>query len=73
MRLYAVREKSTGKLVTGLTNPSHKFWERKSDCENAVRRANRGPFVNGAYTYTNLFDMVTFELELVEVKEDASH
>lgn len=59
MRLYAVRNKDTGKLVTGLTNPSHKFWERKSDCENAVRRAS--------YFCPDLFEMVTFEL--VEVKE----
>lgn len=73
MRLYAVRNKDTGKLLLSptlakeLTIPSRKFWERKSDCENAVRRANKGPFVNGAYTYTNLFEMVTFEL--VEIKE----
>lgn len=68
MKLYAVRNKETGRLVTGLTNPSHKFWERKSDCENAVRRANKGPFVNGTHIYNNLFEMVTFEL--VEVTEN---
>jgi len=67
MKLYAVRNKETGKLATGLTSPSHKFWERKSDCENAVRRANKGPFVNGQYIYNDLFEIVTFEL--VEVNE----
>ena len=71
MKLYAVREIQTGKLVTGLTNPSHKFWERKSDCENAVRRANKGPFINGSYIMNNNFEMVIFEI--VEVKENETN
>ena len=34
MRLYAARDKNTGKLVSGITNPSHKFWQRQGDCES---------------------------------------
>ena len=36
MRLYAARDKNTGKLVSGITNPSHKFWQRQGDCEYDV-------------------------------------
>ena len=38
MRLYAVRNKDTGKLVKGLTNPSRKFWEVRKYCEDAIKR-----------------------------------
>jgi hypothetical protein len=34
--LYAVRDTSTGRLVLGLTNPSHKFWEKKKMCIKAL-------------------------------------
>ena len=40
MKLYAARDKNTGKLVIGITNPSHKFWQRKDDCEQAISRYN---------------------------------
>lgn len=65
MKLYAVRNKETGELVSGLTNPSHKFWERKADCENVVRRANKKVRFSGFDSLS--FEMVTFEL--VEVNE----
>lgn len=61
MRLYAARDKNTGKLVSGITNPSHKFWQRQSDCESAIRRYN-----NSRYKGYDL-ELVTYEL--VEVKE----
>ena len=34
--LYAVRDTSNNKLVLGLTNPSHKFWEKRKSCEQAL-------------------------------------
>lgn len=36
MKLYAVRDKSTGKFVSDITNPRHKFWEKKGFCEQAI-------------------------------------
>ena len=35
--LYGVMDKSTGKLVSNLTNPRHKYWETRKTAENAVR------------------------------------
>lgn len=66
MKLYAVREKSTGKLVRGFSNPSRKFWERKADCENAVKRKDKKERMFG-FDSSN-FEVVAFEL--VEVTED---
>lgn len=36
--LYGVMDKSTGKLVSNLTNPRHKYWETRKTAENAVRK-----------------------------------
>ena len=64
MRLYAARDKNTDKLVTGLTNPSHKFWHRRADCETAIRRYNGRRYKRGNY------DLELVIYELVEVKGD---
>ena len=63
MRLYAARDKHTGKLVSGITNPSHKFWQRQGDCERAIRNYN---YYNRNCKKYEL-ELVTYEL--VEVKE----
>ena len=34
--LYAVRDVSTNRFVLGLTNPSHKFWEKRQPCVKAL-------------------------------------
>ena len=34
--LYAVKDTSTNKFVLGLTNPSHKFWEKEKSCIKAL-------------------------------------
>lgn len=64
MKLYAARDKNTDKLVTGITSPSHKFWHRRADCENAINRYNNSRFKRGNY------DLELVVYELVEVKED---
>lgn len=38
MKLYAIKDISTGKLVTGITSPSHKFWEHRKRCEKALQQ-----------------------------------
>ena len=40
MKLYAARDKNTSKLVSNITNPSRKFWQRRKDCVNAISNAN---------------------------------
>ena len=65
MRLYAVRNKDTGKLLLSptlakeLTIPSRKFWEFKGYCEEAIKY--------GKKLGLNNLEIVTFEL--VEIKE----
>ena len=65
MRLYAVRNKDTGKLLLSptlekrLIIPSRKFWEFKEYCEDAIK--------HGKQLGLNNLEIVTFEL--VEVKE----
>ena len=65
MRLYAARDKNTGKLVSNITSPGHKFWHRQGDCENAINNYNH---YNRNYKKYDL-ELVVFEL--VEVKEIA--
>jgi hypothetical protein len=63
IKLYGARDKNTGKLVTGLTNPSHKFWHRRKDCEDAINR-----YKNGRYKRHN-YDLELVVYKLVEVEE----
>lgn len=58
--IYAVRNTKTGKLLSDLTNPSKKFWEKKQFAERAIRKNQKW--------YPKL-ELVTFKL--VEVKDDA--
>ena len=37
LRLYAVRDKKSGKFVNNITNPKHKFWEKRGSCESALK------------------------------------
>ena len=60
-RLYAVRDTDTGKLVSDITNPRRKYWDRKGNALSAIRGAGR-------YCKHKNMELVVFEL--VEVKED---
>ncbi len=73
-RLYAARDVNTGKLVSDITNPKRKYWDRKGNAEKAIDYYNRAyanrklkPFDNKGEH--GIIELVTFEL--VEVKEDA--
>lgn len=37
LRLYAIRDKKSGKFVSNITNPKHKFWEKRGSCESALK------------------------------------
>lgn len=72
-RLYAARDVNTGKLVSDITNPKRKYWDKKGNAVKAIeyynqRYANRKlkPFENKG-EHGNI-ELVTFEL--VEVRED---
>ena len=65
MLLFAARDKSTGKLVAGITNPSKRFWQRQDSCRQAIDKANRDR-IRHNITYRGELELVAFEL--VEVK-----
>lgn len=60
-RLYAVRDTDTGKLVSDITNPRRKYWDRRG---NAVAAMSSGVRRN---RHKNM-KLVVFEL--VEVADD---
>jgi hypothetical protein len=66
--LYGAREVATGKLVSNITNPRRKYWDKKGNAVNAIEYHNhRSP----SWRKPNMpgeVELVTFEL--VEVKED---
>jgi hypothetical protein len=72
-RLYAAREIETGKLVSYITNPRRKYWDRKANAEKAINAYNRRYANKEFITYHenrgmySTLELVTFEL--VEVKE----
>ena len=62
LKLYAVRDTTTGKLVSNITNPRRKYWDRKGNAINAIQGAPQ-------YKRCHL-ELVTFNL--VEVKDGES-
>lgn len=61
-RIYAVRDMDTGKLVSDITNPRRKYWDRKGNALEAIR--------NGARKYRHK-NMKLVVFELVEVDDNA--
>ena len=69
--LYGARDSITGKLVSDITNPKRKYWDRRGNAESAIAAYNRN-FANkpikpsdnrGAH---GIIELVVFKL--VEVK-----
>ena len=65
--LYGARDVATGKLVSDITNPGRKYWERKGSAEAAITAYNDR--VQWRYHRGNhgQLELVTFEL--VEVPD----
>jgi len=68
MFIYAARDTVTGKLVSNLTNPRRKYWDREGNCRNTVNYHNRRIEVLGLPS--NKVEVVKYKL--VEVKDDGS-
>lgn len=64
MLLYAARDTKTGKLVSDITNPRKKFWQRKEAAAEAICNAT-----SGRYKRYDSLELVTFKL--VEVNDNA--
>lgn len=63
--LYAAREVTTGKLVSNLTNPRRKYWDRECNARNAIDYHNHR---NARFGKPGIVELVKFEL--VEVPVD---
>ena len=64
MKLYAARDKNTGKLVSDLITKHKKFWQSKKACQNAIENYN-----NASVKYGN-YDLELIVYELVEINDD---
>lgn len=62
--LYGVMDKSTGKLVSNLTNPRHKYWEARKTAENAVRK-----FMSERYNADRKLEVVEIECKVKVISE----
>lgn len=62
--LYGVMDKLTGKLVSNITNPRHKYWETRKTAENAVRR-----FKSRGYNADRQLEVVEIECNVKMVSE----
>jgi hypothetical protein len=70
--IYGARDTATGKLVSDITNPKRKYWDRRGNAVKAIDYYNSA-YANKKLGYGankgehGLIELVTFEL--VEVKE----
>ena len=71
-RIYGARDTITGKLVSDITNPRRKYWDKKGNAEKAIEYYNRS-YANKKLSYSankgehGIIELVTFEL--IEVKD----
>ena len=68
--LYGARDTTTGKLVSDITNPRRKYWDKKGNAEKAIDFYNQTRGLRGYNKNKGdhgPLELVTFEL--VEVKE----
>lgn len=71
--LYGARDTSTGKLVSDITNPKRKYWDKRGNAQKAIDYYNRSyankperDCICGNRGCHGILELVTFEL--VEVK-----
>ena len=70
--LYAARDTTTGKLVSNITNPRRKYWDKKGNAQSAIDYYNRS-YANRKLPRSankgehGILELVTFKL--VEVKD----
>lgn len=66
--LYGAREIATGKLVSNITNPCRKYWDRRGNAVNAIYYHNTKSARYRKSNEPGEVELVVFEL--VEVKEE---
>ena len=67
--LYSARDTTTGKLVSDITNPRRKYWDKKGNAVKAIDEYNRG-YANRKLPYSaNKGEHGTLELVIFELVE----
>ena len=66
--IYAARDTSTGKLVSDITNPRRKYWDRRGNALSAINEYNRKHNYYGRLGIHGTLELVTFKL--VEVEDE---
>ena len=61
-RIYGARDTSTGKLVSDITNPRRKYWDRKGNAVTAIDKYNKRQNYYGRKGKHGTLELVTFEL-----------
>ena len=73
--LYGAREVATGKLVSDITNPRRKYWDKRGNAESAIDYYNK-LYANKKFNYScnkgqhGIIELVKFELVEVEVADE---
>ena len=66
--LYGAREVATGKLVSNITNPRRKYWDKRGNAENAINYHNNKDARYRKNNEPGQVELVKFEL--IEVSTD---
>lgn len=68
--LYAVRDADTGKLVSDITNPARKYWDREGSAINAIKKHMSHKYRKHRELLLVQFELVPFcEREVYELDE----
>ena len=70
LMLYAARDTTTGKLVSDITNPRRKYWDRRGNAVTAISNYNNRTSYPGRLGRHGRLELVTFKL--VEVVPEGS-
>ena len=66
--IYGARDTTTGKLVSDITNPRRKYWDRRGNAVSAIQNYNSRNNYYGRLGKHGRIELVTFKL--VEVSDD---
>ncbi len=68
--LYGARDKTSGKLVSGIVNPKRKYWDREANAKAAINNHNTLVGRYGEYGRIGKCELVKFELIEVVDKDE---
>ena len=60
--LYGVRDVDTGKLVSDITNPKRKYWDKRGNAQNAIDYYNNSTKTNHNKGKYRQVELVVFKL-----------